>query len=1033
LAAAAFSRLYAGAGVGCGNHLHRRILKGTNVRAGNACLAQIALAVVLGVVVQAACAQHADRQSAQIRQRTAAGDAQDFIVVFDDRAIREDAAQFLAAAGLPANHPRVIERKAQGFSAQKRRALAGIAADDIALLRDYRHLPISDIRIGSHKALEKLRARPGVVGVYANGFVHRLQSGVAQNLALVGQPQAAAAGDLGAGTTVAVIDERVDFTQPAFGSCTAPGVPASGCKVAVAQDIEGVLPDGLGFQDGHGTNVAAIALGVAPGSRIISLNVFYGGVASDAEIIGGIDWCIANASAYNIVAINMSLGDNSQNASAVTDSPYYYAFANAQAAGMLPVAAAGNGGFSSGIGLPAAVEGAVSVGAVYDISLGPISIDDPPLVVCSDPTTAADQVTCFSDSASNLTLFAPGCPITAAGITFCGTSQAAPHVAGAIAVLRAAFPGDSLTQTIARLTDGVEVTDVRNGIIKPRLSLPIALGLEPCAYAVSTSSVTAGPAAASANIARITTANGCSWSATSNVNWISIISDASGIGSANLEYQIQANPGAYSRSGTLTAAGQTITVTQASSGTAQSGASNIWLYGADTYQTDGLTSATVDINEIYNSSATTTGSLRLDFWVSPTPFYPGVGVGYRAGSYLLGPGNGTLGPEAAQFSISANIPLVDLPPPGKYFATLVVDQNYSNPADCASSDHFCEATYYAFANPVVVPDVTAPSVPTRLIATAVSSGEIDLAWSNSTDDVGVVSYPIYVDGVSIGKALGNGAPLFGFSPSTNYQFSVSACDVAGNCSAQSAAATATTPGLAIQPAAGYWWNPAEPGRGFVIEIQASKLFMAGFLYSASGEATWVASTGPMSSATQYSGALFTDAGGQTLTGAYKGPPTSTAALGTISIDFTSASQATLTWPGGSVPIRRFDIVAGGSSTAQASSNPQTGWWWNPAESGRGFAIEVQNGVIWLAGYMYDASGTATWYLADGNMSTNASTSIFQGEWVQFGSGQTLKGAFQPATLANPSAGTVTLQFGDTTNATLTLPDGRQIALTRFSF
>jgi hypothetical protein len=53
-----------------------------------------------------------------------------------------------------------------------------------------------------------------------------------------------------------------------------------------------------------------------------------------------------------------------------------------------------------------------------------------------------------------------------------GTSQAAPHAAGAIAVLRAAFANESADQTLARLTGGgVPVTDARNGIVTPRLSL----------------------------------------------------------------------------------------------------------------------------------------------------------------------------------------------------------------------------------------------------------------------------------------------------------------------------------------------------------------------------------------------------------------------------------------------------------------------------------------------------------------------------------------------------------------------------------
>jgi uncharacterized repeat protein (TIGR01451 family) len=57
-----------------------------------------------------------------------------------------------------------------------------------------------------------------------------------------------------------------------------------------------------------------------------------------------------------------------------------------------------------------------------------------------------------------------------------GTSQASPHVAGAVAVMRAAYPADSLDQSIARLTSsGVSVTDSRNGFTFPRLNLLAAV------------------------------------------------------------------------------------------------------------------------------------------------------------------------------------------------------------------------------------------------------------------------------------------------------------------------------------------------------------------------------------------------------------------------------------------------------------------------------------------------------------------------------------------------------------------------------
>ncbi len=55
----------------------------------------------------------------------------------------------------------------------------------------------------------------------------------------------------------------------------------------------------------------------------------------------------------------------------------------------------------------------------------------------------------------------------------------------------------------------------------------------------------------------------CSWTATSNVTWISVTSGASGTGNGTVVFQVQANITGQARTGSLSIAGQTFTVNQA--------------------------------------------------------------------------------------------------------------------------------------------------------------------------------------------------------------------------------------------------------------------------------------------------------------------------------------------------------------------------------------------------------------------------------------------------------------------------------------
>jgi hypothetical protein len=83
-----------------------------------------------------------------------------------------------------------------------------------------------------------------------------------------------------------------------------------------------------------------------------------------------------------------------------------------------------------------------------------------------------------------------------------------------------------------------------------------------CSYAVNPTSAPAPSGAGTGSIS-VTTAVGCNWTATSNASWITITAGASGSGNGTVQYSTAANPAASIRSGTLTVAAQTVTITQA--------------------------------------------------------------------------------------------------------------------------------------------------------------------------------------------------------------------------------------------------------------------------------------------------------------------------------------------------------------------------------------------------------------------------------------------------------------------------------------
>ncbi len=91
-----------------------------------------------------------------------------------------------------------------------------------------------------------------------------------------------------------------------------------------------------------------------------------------------------------------------------------------------------------------------------------------------------------------------------------------------------------------------------------------------------------------------------------------------------------------------------------------------------------------------------------------------------------------------------------------------------------------------------IPDTSPPSQPTNLVANVISSSQINLSWTASTDNVGVAGYNIYRNGVKVASVSTNSYGDTGLSANTTYQYYVIAYDAKSNLSQTSSTISATT-------------------------------------------------------------------------------------------------------------------------------------------------------------------------------------------------------------------------------------------------
>ena len=246
-------------------------------------------------------------------------------------------------------------------------------------------------------------------------------------------------GHAASSVAVAVIDTGVDLDHPDL----------------VVQDGKNCIGAGTADDDnGHGTHVAGTVaarnqgsgvVGVAPGTTVFAVKVLdAGGDGLWSDIICGVDWVTANAAALGIRVANMSLGGLGTDYSDCAGDPLHQAICNSTAAGVVYTVAAGNNGWDWGApppDVPAWFPEVLTVTAASDSDGKPGATGGAPGCRPSDADDKRASFSSFSRDAADdqHAVAAPGVCIRSTWpgggyATLSGTSMAAPHIAGLVAL-----------------------------------------------------------------------------------------------------------------------------------------------------------------------------------------------------------------------------------------------------------------------------------------------------------------------------------------------------------------------------------------------------------------------------------------------------------------------------------------------------------------------------------------------------------------------------------------------------------------------
>ena len=243
-----------------------------------------------------------------------------------------------------------------------------------------------------------------------------------------------------AGVAVAVLDTGIDLTHPDLNALV-----GTNC-------VGGANRRGTAVSDGHGhgTHVAGTiagrnGIGVAPGTAVYAVKVLDDqGRGSTSQLICGIDWVTANAKRLGIRVANLSLGmpgSPDGDCGRASKDVLHKAICASTAAGVVYVVAAGNDAADIGGDVPSGYPEVLAVTAMADSDGAPGGRG--PLTACGQ-RERDDTVASFSNYAGSATSDAhtvagPGVCIRSSWPgggyrTISGTSMAAPHVSGTVAL-----------------------------------------------------------------------------------------------------------------------------------------------------------------------------------------------------------------------------------------------------------------------------------------------------------------------------------------------------------------------------------------------------------------------------------------------------------------------------------------------------------------------------------------------------------------------------------------------------------------------